>query len=48
MQVSVLGKLRVTGAIALDNDTNTFPANPSVGTITIKGDMETFFVKYHR
>lgn len=39
MQVSVLGKLRVTGALALTNDTDSFPANPSVGTITIKGEM---------
>lgn len=39
MQVSVLSKLRVTGALALTNDTDSFPANPSVGTITIKGEM---------
>jgi len=39
MQVSVLSKLRVTGAIALENTANTFPANPSLGSMTIKDDM---------
>lgn len=38
MQVSVLSKLRVTGAFVLDNNAETFPANPSIGTMAVKGD----------
>lgn len=38
-QISILGSLRIKGALALNDDLQSFPANPSVGTITIKGEM---------
>ena len=38
MQVSVLSKLRVTGAFVLDSNSSTFPENPAIGTMFVKDD----------